>query len=233
MLQNSKLKTHIIEFFRFIDDGSMIICIDFEDIKHFLTTVASYYPKELEIEFKGSKFNTNFLDLTYGIGAETYCNDKCYYRVYQKPFNAYSYTNYTSNHPKGVFKGIIATEYHRYRNFSCNEKEYKHICNLFWKRLKKCNYPASFIRRHMLYYHPDTNEIIKKDSRYQTVCKLIFDKSNNKNIIIKKILQNKYKGIQSIGLSYKTDKKLKTRLLTKKKLHKKLQKYLTQSASNN
>ena len=85
----------------------------------------------------------------------------------------------------------------------------------------------------MLNYHPDTNEIIKKDSKYQTVCKLIFDKSNNKNYIIKKILQNKYNGIQGIGLSYKTDKKLKTRLLTKKKLHKKLQKYLTQSASNN
>ena len=144
MLQNSKLKAHIIEFFRFIDDGSMIICIDFEDIKHFLTTVASYYPKELEIEFKVSKFNTNFLDLTYGIGAETYCNDKCYYRVYQKPFNAYSYTNYTSNHPKGVFKGIIATECHRYRNFSCNEKEYKHICNLFRKVLKKMQLPCIF-----------------------------------------------------------------------------------------
>ena len=147
----------------------MVICIDFEDIKIFLTTVASYYPKELEIEFKVSKFHTKFLDLTYVIGAETYCNDKCYYRVYLKPFNAYSYTNYTSNHPKGVFKGSIATECHRYKNFSCNEEEYKHICNLFRKRLIKCNYPLLYIRRHMLNYQPDTNETTKKDSKYQTV----------------------------------------------------------------
>ena len=42
MLQNNKLKAGIIEFFRFIDDGNMIIYIDFEYIKSFLTSVASY-----------------------------------------------------------------------------------------------------------------------------------------------------------------------------------------------
>ena len=108
MLQKSKLKEHILEFFGFIDDGSMITYIDFEDIKRFLTPVASYCPIELEVELKVPN-SIHFLDLIYGLGAETYCNDNCYYRVYQKPFNAYSYTNYTSNHPKRVFVWIIAT----------------------------------------------------------------------------------------------------------------------------
>ena len=73
-----------------------------------LEEFASYYPKDLEIEFKVSKFQTNFLDLSFGI----YTEGKCYYRVYPKPFNTYSYKNFSSNHLPDIFKGIITTECH-------------------------------------------------------------------------------------------------------------------------
>ena len=91
ILQNKNIKNHIVDFYRFIDDGSLILHIVFEDIKSFLEEFASYYPKELEIEFKVSKFQAYFLDLSFGIGYNTYTEGKCYYRVYQKPFNTYSY----------------------------------------------------------------------------------------------------------------------------------------------
>ena len=83
ILQNKDIKNQIVDFYRFIDDGSLILRIAFEDIKSFLEEFASYYPKDLEIEFKVSKFQTNFLDLSFGIGYNTYTERKCYYRVYQ------------------------------------------------------------------------------------------------------------------------------------------------------
>ena len=51
----------------------------------FLKKLVSYYPKELEIEFKVTKFTTIFLDISYGIGYETYTKGRLYYRIYQKP----------------------------------------------------------------------------------------------------------------------------------------------------
>ena len=86
--------------------------------------LVAYYAKELEIEFKINKFITVFLDISYGIGYETYSEGKFHYRIYQKPFNTYSYLNIESNHPYGVFKGIIKTECHRYRYLSYNEDNY-------------------------------------------------------------------------------------------------------------
>ena len=50
MLQNESIKRHILDFFRFIDDGSLIVYIRQEQIKDFITKIVSYYPKELEIE---------------------------------------------------------------------------------------------------------------------------------------------------------------------------------------
>ena len=63
ILQNKNIKDHIVDFYRFIDDLILILCIAFEDLKSFLEDFESCYPKELEIEFKVhvSKFQTFFL----------------------------------------------------------------------------------------------------------------------------------------------------------------------------
>ena len=65
MLQNKRIRNIILDFFRFIDDGSMVIHIDPNEINEFIACIAYYYPKELEIEFSVTKFKTVFLDLTY------------------------------------------------------------------------------------------------------------------------------------------------------------------------
>ena len=39
--------------------------------------ITPYNTKESEKEFKVIEFNSKFLDLTYGIGAETYWTVKC------------------------------------------------------------------------------------------------------------------------------------------------------------
>ena len=71
--QNQDIKNHIVDFYRFIDDGSLILRIAFEDIKSFLEEFASYYPKDLEIEFKVSKFQTNFTPIVGVCNCSMFC----------------------------------------------------------------------------------------------------------------------------------------------------------------
>ena len=233
ILQNKNIKNHIVDFYRFIDDGSLILHIVLEDIKSFLEEFASYYPKELEIEFKVSKFQAYFLDLSFGIGYNTYTEGKCYYRVYQKPFNTYSYTNFSSNHPPGVFKGIVTTECHRYRYLSCVEKEYDHMVELFSHRLMKCGFPKQFIHKHMLKFKDGDSHVtdqklcknIKKEHNFRLLCKWTFDNTYKQYNVLRHILRNKYKHTERIKICNRTGKKLNTLFLTKKVLHNKLERY--------
>lgn len=229
MMKNSQINKHILDFFRFIDDGSLVVYIQQDCINDFLTKLASHYPRELEIEFKVNKFQVDFLDITFGIGHSTYNDGKCYYHIHQKKFNTYTYTHYSSNHPSGVFKGIISTECHRYRRLSCNYMEYAHIVGLFTRRLLKCGYPKEFIK-HMLipYLHNQNTCMYKNTGRYATtLCKISFNRLyNNKHKLLKFVLHNKYNGKNAIKICNTTNTKLKTLLLTKKKLHNKLYKYM-------
>ena len=97
MLQDSTISTGIKEFFRFIDDGSLTVELKPQSINSFLKKLVAHYPKELEIEFKVTKFITVFLDISYGISYETYSDSKFHYRIFQKPFNTYSYLNWASS----------------------------------------------------------------------------------------------------------------------------------------
>ena len=227
MLQNKEISDNMLDFFRYIDDGSMIVVLKDQNIREFITKVASYYPKELKIEFTVSKFLTVFLDLTFGIGHDTYHSGHLHYHVYQKPFNAYAYLDFSSNHPFGVFKGMINTECHRYRTHSCNEVEYTHMCKLFKYRLKKCRYPERFINRHILKYETKMNKKQKCHIK-KTTCKILFSKMHNQHLIYKRLLKGKPKNKQSdkILICNQTRPKLKTLLLTKKKLHAKLASYI-------
>ena len=75
----------------------------------------------------------------------------------KKPFKTYSYLNMNSNHPFGVFKGIIKTECHRYMCLSCNKDEYNHMCNLFPVRLRRCEYKKHIINKHIIKYETKGN----------------------------------------------------------------------------
>ncbi len=131
MLQDDRITKHIIAFFRYIDDGCLIMKGKIDDIKQYIKLIVEYYPAELEIEFTINKVQAIFLDLTIYIDNSTYDTGCICHRIYQKPFNTYSYTHFSSNHPNSVFKGIITTECYRYRDRSSNEEEYKHYASLF------------------------------------------------------------------------------------------------------
>ena len=76
MWQDTTISSRIIEFFRFIDDGSLTVELKPQFINSFLKKLVAFYPKELEIEFKVTKFTTVFLDISYGISYEAYSDSK-------------------------------------------------------------------------------------------------------------------------------------------------------------
>lgn len=223
MAKTSNINRFIVDFNRFIDDGSMIVYTEHGQIKEFVSKLASYYPKELEIEFTVNKFKADFLDLTYGIGHTTYMNGRGYHYIYQKKFNTYSYTNFQSNHPNGVFKGIICTECHRYNYLSSTKEEYKHICKLFIHRLIKCGYPKEYIQKHMIQYRTEQKTKHYKTIKNYTRCKLNFNKLYDNEKLLKRIFHSKNNKVNTIRLCNTTMRKLRTILLTKKKLHKKIE----------
>ena len=225
MLQDTTISSRIIEFFRFIDDGSLTVELKPQFINSFLKKLVAFYPKELEIEFKVTKFTTVFLDISYGISFEAYSDSKFHYRIFQKKFNAYSYLNFESNHPFGVFKGIIKTECHRYRYTSCNKNEYEHMCKLFQIRLKKCGYSERFIKKHTIEY--EQQKKVKRKTKDSNVrCKINFNKAYNPTDLYKRIFKNGRKSENIIKTCYVTGNKLKALLLTTKRLHDKLQKHM-------
>lgn len=226
MAKTSNINKYILDFNRFIDDGSVIVYTEHGQIQEFISKLASYYPKELEIEFTVNKFKADFLDLTFGIGHTTYVNGRGYHYIYQKKFNTYSYTHFQSNHPDGVFKGIISTECHRYSYLSSTKEEYNHICKLFMHRLIKCGYPKEYIQKHILQYKIELKIKQSKTMKNCTRCKLNFNKLYDNGKLLRYIFHNKNSKISKIRLCNTTMEKLKTILLTKKKLHKKIESHL-------
>ena len=190
----------------------------------------SFYPKELEIEFKVTKFKTEFLDITYGLGYESYAQNKFHYRIYQKPFNAYAYLNFDSNHHSSIFKGIIKTACHRYKYLSCNKEAYNHTCKLFQIRLKRCGYSELFIKKHTINFN-DHTRVKQKSKEYSVRCIINFNKSYNLTNVYRSIFKCNKRNKLTIKTCNVTGKKLKTLLLTKRTLHNKLQNHKLVSMS--
>lgn len=230
MLKNKGICRHIVAFYRFIDDGCLIMKGNLADIKQCIQKIVLYYPSELEMEFTINKFQTVFLDLTIGMDHDTFENGSLHYRIYQKPFNAYSYTHYDSNHPKGVFKGIISTECHRYQSRSCNEEEYNHMVKLLTLRLIRCGYPEHFITKHVQPYKNNITTYISNKEKHKKMynndkrCTIYYPVRYNKYTNTHNIHAKVYRvnGETRIIPAHTVGKKTKTILLTKKKLHDKL-----------
>ena len=103
---------------------------------------------------------------------------------------------------------MINTECHRYKTHSCNEVEYTHICKLFKYRLKN----ADILRGSLTdtFSSMRLNKMNKNQKCHikKTTCKILFSKKDEQS--------------DKILICYQTRPKLKTLLLTKKKLHAKL-----------
>ena len=218
---------HLLLCKRYIDDGFCLIKGTFEDVLNTVILITNYYPSQIPLKWKINKFSENFLDITTNLNINNNNNNLLSYHIYQKPFNTYSYPHYTSNHPRHVLHGIITGECHRYRSKSHNENEYQHIIKLFIVRLKKAGYPSKIISNFILPYSLPFRIGRNERTGNKLYIPSKFDKRIKKDQLIKNIIKKYTRPQTQIVISNKCGKKLKTFLLTKKELHKKIQRRRT------
>lgn len=65
-------------------------------------TIRTVYPSYIPIEFTTNKVRVHFLDIWIGFQYNFFLDNSLHFSVYEKPFNTYSYPNYSSNHPEHV-----------------------------------------------------------------------------------------------------------------------------------
>ena len=98
ILQDETLRQHIRLLNRYIDDGFMIINCDPMDLTTILTRLLGKYPQDIPTETSSNPFQTDFLDLTISINHDSITTNRLSYRTFQKPYNAYTYTHYTTTY---------------------------------------------------------------------------------------------------------------------------------------
>ena len=110
------------------------------------------------------------MDLQIYKGLRWRRDQKLDYRVYQKPFNAYSYIPYFSFHKKEVFSGLLTLEQSRYITHSSDITAYQHTLSLFRERISLRDYPEWLINDTLakLDYHQDRANLLYPSPRSAT-----------------------------------------------------------------
>ena len=93
---------------RYIDD-IFIIWPNEDTLDQFILALNSYHPN-LNYTHVSSKSSINFLDITIYKGPNFSFSHKLDIKTYQKPQNLYQYIEFSSAHPKHVFKSLVVGE---------------------------------------------------------------------------------------------------------------------------
>lgn len=128
---------------RYIDD-IFVIWPKKETINNFLSELSKFHPN-LIFTHACSESTIDFLDLTIYKGPHFPATQILDIKTFQKPQNLYQYLEYTSAHPKHVFKSIIIGECKRYLRSNTRPETYAAIVTSFKKRLQERKYPKELV----------------------------------------------------------------------------------------
>ena len=131
---------------RYIDDIMVIWTHSKESLENFLFALNHFHPS-LRYTYNFSEKSTDFLDLTIYKGPHFSQSNTLDTKTYQKDRNLYQYLHFNSNHPRNSHKSIITGECVRYVRTNTTRETFDCMVALFKERLKKRNYPESFISK--------------------------------------------------------------------------------------
>ena len=147
--------THIIVFFRYIDD-LFIITDNISTAERLQKELNEIRKGQIVIEFNTSLSFGIFLDLTI-FKRHVDFNNRLDTKTYQKPINKYLYLPPTSFHPPHVYKGYITSELKRYRIQCSLDNDYDNMKRLLHKRLLNRSFKPEFLKPIFdLQYNRDT-----------------------------------------------------------------------------
>ena len=130
---------------RYVDD-ILLLWPEKETIDAFLSDLNSFHPN-LTFTHSLSESTIDFLDLTIYKGPHFLNTQKLDIKTFQKPQNLYQYLEYTSIHPKSVFRSIIIGECKRYLRSNTRPETFAAVITMFKKRLRERQYPIQLTEK--------------------------------------------------------------------------------------
>ena len=217
MLRSSEMKSNLLLYCRYIDDGFAIIQGNSTNAVKICESIARSMPSGIPITFAINKFSVNFLDLWLEVGENTLSNGHLDYRIYQKKFNTYTYPPYVSNHDTHVFSCITKSELNRYKKKSIKNHEFIHMSKLLKTRLRRAGYRTDF----NLYTDGSKHNAVQNQIKTRYIIATV-DRQFNTHVVAKQICRTIGNDKIKYDVACKNDKKMKQILLTKKTLHNKI-----------
>lgn len=128
-------------YFRFLDDVHFIWGGGIDKLMEYQTYLNTLIP-DIEITFEFSTTEIPFLDvLLYNE------NNVIKTRTYFKPTDTHQLLHTTSHHPKHTCRGILKSQFIRFKRLSSTFKDYNNTCNHLYSRLKNRGYTGSEFRK--------------------------------------------------------------------------------------
>ena len=127
---------------RYIDD-IFIIWPNENTLNQFIQDL-NFYHQNLKFTHTCSNSSVNFLDLTIYKGPHHHHSHKLDIKTYQKPQNLYQYLEFSSNHPKTVFKSLVLGECIRFVRSNTRSETFAATTMTFQRRLQERGYPKKF-----------------------------------------------------------------------------------------
>ena len=130
---------------RYIDD-IFLVWPKRETIDTFLLELNNFHPN-LKFTHTLSEATIDYLDLTIYKGPHFPSTKKLDIKTFQKSQNLYQYLEYTSTHPKSVYKSIIVGECIRYLRSNTRPETYAAMITKFETRLRERQYPSELVKK--------------------------------------------------------------------------------------
>ena len=130
---------------RYIDD-IFLVWPKRETIDTFLSELNNFHPN-LKFTHSLSESTIDYLDLTIYKGPHFLSTKKLDIKTFQKSHNLYQYLEYTSTHPKSVYKSIIVGECIRYLRSNTRPETYAAVVTKFETRLRERQYPSELVKK--------------------------------------------------------------------------------------
>jgi len=132
-------------YHRFQDDTFFVWIGSLEDLLQYETFLNSLIP-DIKLTFNYSYSKVNFLDVTI---YKKWTDEKCLlqHRTYFKETDTHQLLYYYSHHPKHIFRGIIKSQFIRFKRLSSSLEDYNVTCNFVLPILYKRGYPKRLMRK--------------------------------------------------------------------------------------
>ena len=191
---------------RYIDDIFFVWTGDISSLNHFQNFLNSLIPG-IKLTFTHSHTSIDFLDLTVYIEDLT-----LYTKTYFKPTDRHALLSYKSFHPRHTFKGILKSQFIRYKSLSCFQIDFIHACHTLINSLTNRGYTHRQMTRlaNQVWFH-DVNSHTTDHTTQTAICPLTLQYNNTNQAIasqIKSIIKNSTHSNIHIITSWQTNRNL-------------------------